>query len=141
MLVYAKNENTLYIKEKWGKEAGIKLSEEAWGEVCSFQWSSTSSMDWREHCWKNIIKYFKTPHQEKILDYEFDVVETMLMEATHFHIFWDYPKLSLYWNGIKHQAWYSRLKYPWTWRLYLGHLLFLKQRRDTKLLQALFGSK
>ncbi len=57
----AKNENTLYIKEKWEREAGIELSKEVWGEIWRFQGSSTCSTDWREHSWKNIIWYFKTP--------------------------------------------------------------------------------
>lgn len=35
-LFYAKNVNTLYNKEKFEKEAGIGLSEEAWRDTCSF---------------------------------------------------------------------------------------------------------
>ena len=50
VLLYGKNENTLHIKEKWEKEAILEPSEEAWEEIWSFQWSSTSSMIWREHC-------------------------------------------------------------------------------------------
>lgn len=41
--------NTLYIKEKWEREAGIKISEETWGNIWSFQWSTSNSMSWREH--------------------------------------------------------------------------------------------
>ena len=36
-------------REKWGggKEAGVVISEEAWGGICSFQWSSANSMEWK----------------------------------------------------------------------------------------------
>lgn len=64
-LFLAGNENTLYIKEKWEKEAGISMSEEAWGEICSFQWSSANSTEWREHCWKKHSKIFLRPHTRK----------------------------------------------------------------------------
>lgn len=50
----AKKDNTLYIKEKWEEESDLNLSEEAWGEIWSFQWSSTNSAVWREHCWKRV---------------------------------------------------------------------------------------
>ena len=43
----ADNRNTLYIKEKWEREAGIEISEEQWEQIWDFQWSSTCSMDWR----------------------------------------------------------------------------------------------
>ncbi|XP_072114005.1 3-hydroxy-3-methylglutaryl-CoA reductase a isoform X1 [Mobula birostris] len=65
-LSHAKNVNTLYIKEKWEKEAGLVLSEEAWGKICSFQWSSTNSLTWREHCWKKHYKVLQDPISGKI---------------------------------------------------------------------------
>lgn len=64
----AKGENTLYIRGKCGREAGVWLSEEAWGEIGNFQWTATNSMDRRKHCWKHIIGYLKVPHQEEYKD-------------------------------------------------------------------------
>lgn len=49
-------------------EAGMRLREEAWGKICKFQSSSTNSSDWREFCWKNTVRYFKTPQQGKYKD-------------------------------------------------------------------------
>lgn len=56
-LSHANNNNTLYIKDKWERDSGIEISEEAWGNIWSFQWTTASSMDWREHCPKNIIRH------------------------------------------------------------------------------------
>ncbi len=67
-LSLAGNNNTFYIKEKWEREAGIELTEETWVDIWKFQWITSNSMDWREHCWKNIILYFKTHCQEKYQD-------------------------------------------------------------------------
>ena len=61
----ANNNNTQYIKDKWEVELGTEISEEAWGNIWSFQWTTSSSIDWREHCWKNIIRFFRTPYQER----------------------------------------------------------------------------
>ena len=142
-LFYAKNENTLHIKEKWEKEAGLSLSEEAWGEICSFQWSSTNSMDWREHCWKNVIRYFRTPHQEKYKTTNSQCWRQCgSMAANHFHIFWGCSKLSSYWSGIhKTLNTVFKTQIPLNFEnLYLGHVKCLNLRRDIKLLQALLAA-
>lgn len=138
-LFLSKNENTLYIKEKWEKEAGIGISEEAWGEICCFQWSSTNSMEWREHCWKNIVRYFKTTRKSIRIKV---VLETMWfiggkslpyilgLPQTEFILEW-YPQNIMY--GIQNS-------YTPELGDTLGHVVFLKQRRDTKLLQALLAA-
>lgn len=100
-LLDANNNGTLDIKEKREKEGNLWLSDEVWEEICKFQWSSTSSSDWREHCWKNIIQYFKTPYQEKYKDINRTCWRQCgTVEANHFCIFWDCPKLSRFWEGI-----------------------------------------
>lgn len=141
-ITVAKYENTLYIKEKWEKEAGAVISEEAWGEICSFQWSSTNSMEWREHCWKNIVRYFRTPHREKYIKSPTFWRQCGSTEANHSHIFWECPKMSSYWKGI-HKTLCTVFKTAITMNmetLYFGHIVVLKQRRDTKLLQALLAA-
>lgn len=100
-------------------------------------------MDWREHCWKNIIRYFKTPHQEKYKNTSLMCWRQCgLREANHFHIFWDCPKLSLYWNGIhKTLSKVFKTQIPLNLEtLYLGHILFLEHRRDIKLIKALVAA-
>lgn len=89
------------LRKKWEKEAGVGISEETWGEICCFQRSSTNSMEWREHCLKNILRFFKTPHQDK-----YNTKSSMCwrqcgsVEANHSHIFWECSKLSSYWKDI-----------------------------------------
>lgn len=75
-----------------------RLSEEAWGDIWHVQWSSTNSMDWGEHCWKNIIRCFKTPQQEKYRDVNMPCCGSVM--ANYFHIFWECPKLKLFWKSV-----------------------------------------
>lgn len=42
----SKNHSTLYIKEKWEKEANITLTEDDWVKMCK-------KGQWREFAWKN----------------------------------------------------------------------------------------
>lgn len=37
-------DSTLYIKQKWEKEAEVVISEDSWGGIWRFQWSSTNSL-------------------------------------------------------------------------------------------------
>ena len=142
-LLNAKNDDTLNIKEKWEKEAGIRLTEEAWEEVCTFQWSSTSSVNWREHCWKNIMRYFKTPYQEKYKNNNQSCWRQCgSVAANHCHVFWDCPKLYLYWKGIhKTLTEIFKIHIPLNFEnLYLGRITGLTRRSDIKLLQALLAA-
>ena len=102
VLAHANDNNTLYIKGKWERESGIKISDEAWDSVQSFQWSTSSSMSWREHCWKNIIRYFRTPYQERYKGAHMPCwSQCGPTVANHFHIFWECPKVNTFWRGIQ----------------------------------------
>lgn len=87
----ANRNSTLHIKDKWEKESGLQVSEEAWSNIWSFQSTTSSSMVW-EHCWKNIIRYFKTPHQER---YKWVSMQCWRLcgstTANHYHISLDCP--------------------------------------------------
>lgn len=140
VLSHIKNEDTMYVKEKWEREAEVEISEEDWEEIWNFQCTTTSSMDWREHCWKNIIRYFKTPYQEKYKAANLPCWRQCgSMTANHFHVFWDCPKLNSFWKEIQ-SALDSvyHIQTPLCFKtLYLGHVNFLESRSDIKLLQIL----
>ena len=134
------NLSTLYIKEIWEREVGIEISEEKWEQIWDFQWSSTCSTDWREHCWKNIIRFFRTPYQEK---YRGDLRpcwrECSAERANHFHIFWECPKLKSFWENV-HKSLCSvfNCQLPFDFlTLYLGYVEGITVLKDKKLLQVL----
>ncbi len=109
----------------------------------SFQWSSTNSMNWRKHCWKNVIRYCRTPHQEKYRNGNLSCWRKYgSREANHFHIFWGCPKPNLYWRDI-HKTLNTVFKgqLPLNFEtLFLGQAMFLNRRGDIKLLQALLAA-
>lgn len=101
-ICHASKNNTLYIKDKWEKETGMKISEETWGSIWKFQRSTSNSMAWRKHCWKNIIRFFRTPHQDKYKGANLPCWRQCGMTiANHYHIFWDCPKLKGFWKDIQ----------------------------------------
>ncbi len=76
-------------------------------------------------------RYFKILHQDKYKNTSLAYRRQCgSREANHFHIFWDCPKLSLYWNGIhKTLSTVFKTQIPLNLEtLYLGYVLFLKQR-------------
>lgn len=133
---------TLYVKQKWEKEAAIAISEEHWGEIWTFQWSSTNSLFWREHCWKTVVRYFKTPVQGKCANTPTCWRQCGSEEANHSHIIWACPKLNTYWKEV-HKTLNSVfwIDIPFTFEsIYLGNVNDLEQRSDKKLLQALLAA-
>ena len=121
-------------------ELGIKISDEAWGNIWSFQWSTSSSTSWREHCWRNIIRYFRTPYQEGHKDAHMPCWRQCgSTVVNHFHIFWECPKLKTFWKGI--QASLNKVfitQIPLNFDvLYLGLVPSLERRSEIKLLQLL----
>ena len=54
---------TRYIKEKWEREANMIISVDDWEEIVGQQWQSTCSLSWRDHGWKNVIRFFRTQAQ------------------------------------------------------------------------------
>lgn len=60
----SKSHSTLYVKEKWEKETNIILTEEDWFNICKSQHATSSSGQWRELSWKNVIRFFITPKRK-----------------------------------------------------------------------------
>lgn len=138
-----RNEDTLYIKNKWEQEAGTLISDEDSERVCIFQWTSTNSLVWREHCWKDTIGFIKTPYQGKYKQVNAECWRKCgSQETNHFHIFWGCPILHNFWSGI-HKA----LKYVFNVQitfdfinLYMGLVIKLERSRDIKLLEAFLAA-
>lgn len=143
VLLQARKDTTQNVKIKWELESGMGITNENWERICNFHWYSTSSLSWRHHCWKNIIRFFKTPHQIK---YKNGTAECWRRcgseEAHHYHIFWDCPNLKNYWLGIhKTLCEVFKIKFDINFvNLYLGLVAGSVRGGDTKLLQALLAA-
>lgn len=115
-----KGNNTVYIKERWEREANIMLTEDEW-EINEQQWKTTCSLSWREHGWKNITRYFVTLAQKKYQD-----IGCWRLcgadKAGHFNLFWGCPSVSSYWQELKKcMDKIMKVKLPLTFEvLYLG---------------------
>lgn len=94
--------STAYIKAKWERETGTEISDEEWKRMWQYQWKCSSSMTWREFNWKNFIRYFITPAQKsKFSDATPDCWRQCGQQsANHHHVFWDCPKIQVYWSEI-----------------------------------------
>uniref|UniRef100_A0A669E9I5 Reverse transcriptase zinc-binding domain-containing protein n=1 Tax=Oreochromis niloticus TaxID=8128 RepID=A0A669E9I5_ORENI len=93
---------TLYIKQKWESELHLELSEDDWRSVCLSQHNSTSSRQWREYGWKNVIRFFITLHikskQLKIPQRCWRLCGDR--DANHSHVFWKCKHIKPYWESI-----------------------------------------
>lgn len=95
-------EDTAYIKEKWEKESNITMQMETWEKIICQQWKSTSALSWREFGWKSIARFFRVPAQRISLGGGTSCWRSCgESKATHFHVFWDCPVISKYWEDIK----------------------------------------
>lgn len=56
-----KQENTLYIKQKWEAELKLEISEEVWDNIASEIHKVTNANLWREFQWKIVHRFFSTP--------------------------------------------------------------------------------
>lgn len=121
----ASPDNTLYIKHRWEKESGIIISDEEWGNLWRLQWGTTCSNTWREYSWKNVSRFFITPLQQRT-----QLPSTACWracgakEANHFHIFWDCPVVSPYWQDVHyHLNKVFDVDIPYSFEtLYLGNI-------------------
>lgn len=95
-----KGKDTMYIKERWEREANIVISVNEWEEIYEQQWRTTCSLSWREHGWKNITRYFRTPAQKKYHDAKCWRL-CGADKADHYHIFWGCPSVGSYWQELK----------------------------------------
>lgn len=93
--------STMNIKSRWEKEANIQLNEEDWFNICGTSSTTSSSDQWREFRWKN-VRFFITPKikslQTKNPDHPRCWRACSNGSAGQFHIFWDCPNISSYWE-------------------------------------------
>lgn len=96
--------STAYVKTRWEREANIKITEEDWLNICKTQSSTSSSGLWREFIWKNILRFFITPKIKGSQTNKPELGHCWRMcgntSAGHFHIFWECPALSLFWENV-----------------------------------------
>ena len=94
--------NTIYVKSKWERELDIILSGGEWHSMCAAQHTSTNSKRRREFGWKNLIRYFITPHikHRQLGRQQQCWRQCGHMNANHSHIFWSCEKLQALWDGI-----------------------------------------
>uniref|UniRef100_A0A3B3I5T5 Reverse transcriptase domain-containing protein n=1 Tax=Oryzias latipes TaxID=8090 RepID=A0A3B3I5T5_ORYLA len=94
--------DSLYLKQKWELELQINLSEDDWYSICQLQHNSTSSRQWREFGWKNITRFFISPHlKSKQLRTPQQCWRLCGgVNANHSHIFWSCSKVVPFWQSI-----------------------------------------
>ena len=101
-LMESKDCNTSGIKLKWEKELTLTISDEDWTNIWKTQQSTTMSRPWREHCWKNIIRFFITPNLTS--KYRFGEQQCWRqcggLRVHHSHIFWLCPQIIPFWNNV-----------------------------------------
>lgn len=91
-----------YVKEKCEKEGGFTLPIEEWEDILKNIVKCTASINWREFVWKNVIRFFRVPSQGASLGRDTSCWRKCGNDrAGHFHIFWDCPKLSTFWQQFK----------------------------------------
>ena len=90
-----------YVMDRWRDEGEFDMTLEEWEKICSMINETSCSKSWREFHWKNHIRYFITPVQQKYR--EAGVNCWRLCEhgvANHFHIFWGCPVMNTYWKDV-----------------------------------------
>lgn len=94
--------NTLDIKGKWELEINVTMNDEEWEEIVERGHKITNNPLWKEFSQKLNLRYFRIP----FIVSKFDVSKTNLcwrdckQISDHTHIFWDCPKLKMYWCSI-----------------------------------------
>ena len=119
------------------------LTVEEWETICEWQWRTTASLTWREFCWKNLVRFFITPLQKR---HQVQGSRCWRMcggeNVNHFHIFWDCPSLTQYWQEI-HEAMELVFGMPIPFRcevMYLGHETLVMSSTDASLFRILMAA-
>lgn len=91
-------QNSFYIKSKWELEMSIRLAEHEW----LTQQASTNSQNWHLFGWKNLSRFFLTPHiTGKYLDTkQYCWRQCGHGDAAHTHIFWPCVKIQPFWDEV-----------------------------------------
>uniref|UniRef100_A0A3Q3BC05 ribonuclease H n=1 Tax=Kryptolebias marmoratus TaxID=37003 RepID=A0A3Q3BC05_KRYMA len=96
--------DTTYIKVKWKKDAKIKITDDAWLNICNSVTHTSSSGLWKEFTWKCMVRFFITPNiKSKHCN---DTKKAKCWRncgnesAGHFHIFWECTKITPFWLEV-----------------------------------------
>lgn len=90
-----------HVKQKWEKEGHLTISVQEWKSLCRTQWKTSNSATWKEFCWKNLVRFFKTPVQGKHHTKSSDCWRKCGgQEGNHHHIFWSCPKIIPFWKEL-----------------------------------------
>lgn len=80
------------------------MTEEEWLNICQINSSTTSSGQWREFAWKNIIRFFTTPKktflQNGRIESGYCWRHCNNVMADHCHNFCCCPMIQPYWLGV-----------------------------------------
>ena len=131
-------EGSAYVMDRWMEEGEFNMTLEEWEIICSKICETSCSKYWREFQWKNHIRYFISPVQQKYREAGSECWR--LCEhgvANHFHIFWGCPALSTYWKDIhKHLEAVMGFEIPFRFDvMYLCNLPYGElENNDTKLI-------
>uniref|UniRef100_A0A3B1K1Q0 Reverse transcriptase domain-containing protein n=1 Tax=Astyanax mexicanus TaxID=7994 RepID=A0A3B1K1Q0_ASTMX len=101
-IIILKKDSTDYVKHRWEKELKIEITEDMWLTAWKVQSTTTCSLDWRDFCWKNLIRFFITPKQKsKQLGTQLQCWRNCgTILADHAHIFWSCPFIQSFWKDV-----------------------------------------
>jgi len=102
-IMEARGNTTTYVKPKWQRELGVNITDDEWSHIWNTQQSTTSSRVWRLHCWKNLIRFFRTP---KIRNKHTSLPQPCWrgcgdINVNHSHVFWLCPKIAKFWEDVR----------------------------------------
>lgn len=98
-----KNRNDcIALKRRWEEELHIQLSEGDWHSILICQHTSTSSRQWREFGWKNVVRFFITPQikSRQLKKPQYCWRSCGELDANHSHVFWLCPKIRQFWENL-----------------------------------------
>lgn len=93
------------LKERWELEMNVTIEDREWELACENNHKLTSSPMWKEFSWKVNVRYFRTPY----IISKYDKAKTNLcwrqcgQIGDHTHIFWDCPKIKIFWEGVREE--------------------------------------
>lgn len=93
---------TSYVKLKWERELGIKISDDEWSHIWRTQQSTTSSRVWRLYCWKNLVRFFIIPKtRSKYLSVPQPCWRKCgVINVDHSHVFWLCPNIKKFGEDV-----------------------------------------
>ena len=90
------------VKERWELEANVIITDDDWEETFKSGHKLTNSPTWREFEWKVKMRFFNTP----FVTAKYNKTSNLCwrncgMVGDFTHIFWDCPKVRVFWGGVK----------------------------------------